>query len=116
MSIYYNENPKTRLFLGKHLIAGGNSNPIIGNKKTVVGDLSAIIMQHLPWWCEWRRSPKNINKVLNESWIEKIKHIIEHSKQDDIHLIAGVPPWIILILKEIINYYKFFYGAIWKCT
>ena len=38
LSLYYHENPKTQLFQGKHLIAGGSST-FIGNKKTVIGDL-----------------------------------------------------------------------------
>ena len=106
LSIYYHENPSTQLFQGKHLIAGGSSSTFIGNKKTVVGDLSAIIMQHLPWWCEWRRSPKGIKKVLSEKWEQKLNHIVKHSVNDDVHLIAGVPSWIYLILNVIIQEYK----------
>ena len=106
LSLYYHENPSTQLFRGKHLIAGGTSFSFVGNKKTVIGDLSAIIMQHLPWWCEWRRSPKGIKKVISENWRDKLNYIIESSINDDIHIIAGVPSWIYLILHEIIERYN----------
>ena len=56
---------KPQLFQGKHLIAGGSSSTFIGNKKTVIGDLCDN-GEHLPWWCEWRRSPKGIKKVFKK--------------------------------------------------
>lgn len=103
LSIYYNENPDTQLFSGKHLIVGGASSTFLDNKKTVIGDLSAIIMEQLPWWCEWRRSPNGIKKVLAENWKDKLKYIIDSSVKDDIHIIAGIPSWVYLILNEIIE-------------
>jgi len=103
LALYYNENPDTRLFNGKHLIAGGSSSTYIGNKKTVIGDLSAIIMQHLPWWCEWRRSPKKKENILIDNWKNKLDYIINSTFEDDIHIIAGVPSWVYLILNGIIE-------------
>tara|TARA_B100001287_G_scaffold42180_1_gene31334 strand:+ start:106774 stop:108309 length:1536 start_codon:yes stop_codon:yes gene_type:complete len=103
LALYYNENPETRLFNGKHLIAGGSSSTYFGNNKTVIGDLSAIIMQHLPWWCEWRRSPRKKENILIDNWKKKLDYIINSTKEDDIHIIAGVPSWIYLILNGIIE-------------
>ena len=88
LSIYYNQNPNTQLFTGKHLIVGGASSAFINNKKTVIGDLSAIIMEQLPWWCEWRRSPNGIKKVLADNWKDKLKYIIDSSIKDDIHILS----------------------------
>ncbi|MEC7005017.1 MAG: GH3 auxin-responsive promoter family protein [Bacteroidota bacterium] len=103
LSLYYRENPSTSLFRGKHLIASGSLNSFTGNKKTIIGDLSAIIMQHLPWWCEWRRSPRGVGKLTSKDWNEKLNYICDTSARDDIHLIAGVPSWILMIIKRIID-------------
>jgi hypothetical protein len=106
LALYYHENPETKLFTGKHLIAGGSSSTYFGNKKTVIGDLSAIIIQHLPWWCEWRRSPKKMSKILIDNWKDKLEYIINNSIQDDVHIIAGVPSWIYLIMNTIMERHK----------
>jgi len=103
LALYYNENPETKLFVGKHLIAGGSSEKYLGKNKTTIGDLSAIIMKQLPWWCEWRRSPRKKNKILSDDWHEKLEHIITCSVKDDVHIIAGVPSWIYIILGEILE-------------
>ena len=106
ISLYYNENPNTKLFNGKHLIASGSLNTFTGNKKTIVGDLSAIIMQHLPWWCEWRRSPKGTAKLISNNWDDKLNYICKTSSRDDIHLVAGVPSWILMIIKKILSHHN----------
>ena len=45
-------------------------------------------MQHLPWWCEWRRSPRGVGKLTSKDWNEKLNYICDTSARDDIHLIA----------------------------
>ena len=103
LSIYYKNNPNTQLFKGKHLIVGGNENKFSGNTKTVEGDLSAIIMKNLPWWCEWRRSPKKIKLLLSQNWEEKLKYVVKNSPKDDVQIIAGAPSWVLVIMNEIIK-------------
>ena len=57
LALYYTNFPETKLFKGKHLIIGGSSTINYLNKDSYFGDLSAIIVKNLPWWCEWRRTP-----------------------------------------------------------
>lgn len=101
LALYYKENPNTKLFTGKHLIIGGSTALLPSTKNTQIGDLSAIILKHLPWWCEWRRSPSNVKKLITDDWNKKIDHIVTHSIKDDVHIVAGIPSWIVLILQEI---------------
>ena len=63
-------------------------------------------MQHLPWWCEWRRSPKKKENILIDNWENKLEYIVKSTLNDDIHIIAGVPSWIYLILNRIIERYN----------
>ena len=103
---YYKNHPKTKLFKGKHLIIGGSSNLNYINKDAYFGDLSAIIVENLPWWCEWRRSPKGTAKLISNKWDDKLNYICETSSRDDIHLVAGVPSWILMIIKKMLSHHN----------
>ena len=103
LALYYHNNPNTKLFTGKHLIIGGSSSQIITTNDQKVGDLSAIIMENLPWWCEWRRSPKKVKSLIKKNWEDKINYIVNHSSKDDIHIIAGTPSWVLIIIHEILR-------------
>ena len=90
LAIYYRNNPNTQLFSGKHLIMGGNEKHLPGNDKSISGDLSAIIMKNLPWWCEWRRSPNKVKSLLQKNWVDKLKYIVKHSSKDNVQIIARI--------------------------
>ena len=68
-----------------------------------IGDLSAIIMENLPWWCEWRRSPKKVKTFIEKKWEQKIGYIIKKSLNDDVHILAGTPSWVLVILNQILK-------------
>ena len=55
---YYANLPGRKLFNAKHLIVGGSGETQIKENGIFIGDLSAIIVNNLPWWTEWRRAPK----------------------------------------------------------
>src|SRR5690606_21369219 len=59
ISIYINNYPSTRLFTGKSLSIGGSNqiNPLDYNKASHYGDISAVIMQNLPFWAQIARTP-----------------------------------------------------------
>ena len=84
---------------------GGNEKHLPGNDKSISGDLSAIIMKNLPWWCEWRRSPNKVKSLLQKNWVDKLKYIVKHSSKDNVQIIAGVPSWVLIIMNEVIKGY-----------
>ena len=103
LSLYYHNNPNTQLFKGKHLIIGGSTKKISSDSAMKIGDLSAIIMENLPWWCEWRRSPKKVKTLIEKKWEQKISYIIKKSLNDDVHILAGTPSWVLVILNQILK-------------
>ena len=103
LSLYYHNNPNTKLFNGKHLIIGGSSTSLSNKSLPVIGDLSAIIMENLPWWCEWRRSPKKVKNLISKKWEDKIRYIVEESSKDDVHILAGTPSWVLVIINQILK-------------
>ena len=49
---YYTNLPNRKLYNSKHLIIGGSGEVITNKEGIFIGDLSAIIINHLPWWTE----------------------------------------------------------------
>ncbi|MGB1363679.1 MAG: GH3 family domain-containing protein, partial [Flavobacteriales bacterium] len=73
---YCAQVPEAQLYQGKHLILGGSSALVHDGHHAVKGDLSAIIVNHLPPWCEARRTPdKSI--ALMDDWTSKVDAIAD---------------------------------------
>ncbi len=102
LSIYHHNHPKTKLYKGKHLIVGGSTqiNPLTADSYS--GDLSAIIVNNLPFWVEFRRTPdKEI--ALMDRWEEKIEKMARATMEEDVYILAGVPSWTLVLLKRILS-------------
>lgn len=102
LSIYCNNNPETRIFTGKILGMGGShliDNPGAGS---VVGDVSAILMENLPTWLELIRTPE-LSIALMSEWEEKIEKIARITSNEDVTNITGVPSWTLVLLKRILE-------------
>jgi hypothetical protein len=52
LCMYLNNNPQSQLFTGKSLRLGG-SKEIYRNNGTSYGDLSAILIDNMPFWAEF---------------------------------------------------------------
>jgi hypothetical protein len=102
LSIYCNNNPDTLIFNGKVLGLGGSL--IIDNEdaETYHGDVSAIIMENLPFWVELIRTP-DISVALMNEWESKIERIARITMEEDVTNISGVPSWTLLLLKRILE-------------
>lgn len=55
---YFNINPKSRLFSGKSLILGGSHAPNLNTPNSLVGDLSAILIENVPKAVNLTRVPE----------------------------------------------------------
>jgi hypothetical protein len=102
LSIYCNNNPETTLFNGKGLALGGSHQISDFNNESYYGDLSAIIIQNLPWWAQFLRTP-NLSIALMDEWESKIEKMAEVTIAEDVTNISGVPSWTLLLLKRILE-------------
>lgn len=98
-AMYFQENPNSRIFLGKILGLVGSKREDELNKKHNCGDISAIIIDKLAWWIQIRRSPK-IKTALIDNWEEKLKKTIEEARLDNVIALAGVPSWMLVLLRQ----------------
>jgi hypothetical protein len=102
LGLYYHNHPDTKLYYGKHLVVGGSAQINDLSKDSYFGDLSAIIMKNLPFWCEIRRTPhKDI--ALMSRWEEKLDKMAEATAKDDVSILVGVPSWTLVLLKRILE-------------
>ncbi|GAA4352337.1 GH3 auxin-responsive promoter family protein [Hymenobacter saemangeumensis] len=95
--------PRERLLAGKTLSLGGTHGPNPfrpAEPRSRAGDVSAVIMQQLPWWAEQMRTPPLELALLGE-WEEKIERIARHVLQQDVRTLAGVPTWMIVLLRRV---------------
>lgn len=126
ISIYVNNYPDSRLFDGKGLAVGGSHqiNEYDPSASSYYGDVSAVIMQNLPSWAEFIRTP-SLETALMSNWEEKIDKMARETAQVNVTNIAGVPTWTVLLLQRIVELEKknnilevwpnleaFFHGAV----
>ena len=102
LTLYLSENPDSRIFEGKGLSIGGSlmRNPF--NPSTQVGDISAIIMENLPQWAEYFRTPP-LEVALLDDWTEKMEKMIEICPGENLITILGVPTWTVVLLEQILE-------------
>lgn len=104
LSIYVNNNPETRMFDGKGLAVGGSHqiNEYDPSASSYYGDVSAVIMQNLPHWAQFIRTP-SLETALMGNWEEKIEKMAHETAQVNVTHIAGVPTWTVLLLQRIVE-------------
>lgn len=126
LSIYVNNYPETKLFDGKGLAVGGSHqiNELDPTASSYYGDVSAVIMQNLPPWAQFIRTPR-LETALMGNWEEKIEKLARETAKENVTNIAGVPTWTILLIQKIValekknnilevwpNLEVFFHGAV----
>jgi len=126
LSIYVNNYPDTQIFSGKGLGVGGSSqiNEFDPTASSQYGDVSAVIMQNLPPWAQFIRTP-SLEVALMNNWEDKIERLARETIGVNVTNIAGVPTWTVLLLQYILEMEKkssvlevwpnlevFFHGAV----
>jgi hypothetical protein len=104
LSIYCNNNPDSRLFAGKSIAMGGSHQIMeVGNESYYYqGDLSAILIQNLPFWAEIIRTPNRTIALMDE-WESKIEKMADATIPHDVTSASGVPSWTLLLFKKILE-------------
>lgn len=102
ISLYINNYPDSQMFSGKGLAIGGSHqvNEHDPHKRTHYGDVSAVIMENLPLWAQYVRTP-SLEVALMDNWEDKIERMAESTKDVDVTNISGVPTWTILLIQKI---------------
>ena len=102
VALYLGENPNSRFFSGKGLILGGSHAPNYNLKNSLVGDLSAILIQNVSPLVNLIRVPSKEIALLSE-FEEKVERIASSTVNKNITNISGVPSWMLAVIKRILE-------------
>ncbi len=126
LAVYVNNNPENLIFTGKSLSIGGShqKNPLNPSGNSYYGDVSAVILQNMPLWAKYVRTPSE-EVVLLDNWEEKLEKIAQETVDENVTSMTGVPTWTLLVLKRVMeikgasnilevwpNLEVFFHGAV----
>ncbi len=101
LCLYLNNNENSQLFTGKSLRLGG-SKELYEDNGTIFGDLSAILIDNMPFWAELSSTPSSRVSLMSE-WETKMKAIIQESIQENVTSLAGVPSWMLVLLNKVLE-------------
>lgn len=102
ISIYCNLRPETKIFTGKGLILGGSHQINSIGGESFYGDISAVLMQNLPFWVQMIRTPE-LSIALLDKWEEKIEKMVNATIHENVTSISGVPTWTVVLAKRILE-------------
>ena len=101
LCLYLNNNPNSQLFTGKSLRLGG-SMQLYEDNGSFFGDLSAILIDNMPFWAELSSTPSSRVSLMSE-WESKLKAIIQESIRENVTSLAGVPSWMLVLLNQVLK-------------
>ncbi|MCB0396046.1 MAG: GH3 auxin-responsive promoter family protein [Flavobacteriales bacterium] len=102
LSLYFNNHPDARLFTGKSLALGGSHQINQFSNESYYGDLSAIIIQNLPFWAEFSRIPHKAIALMDQ-WEQKIEKMATATIHENVTSISGVPSWTLVLIQHILE-------------
>ena len=102
LAIYTHQCPQSQLFDGLSLRLGGSSKINGHHNISYYGDLSAIMIQNLPFWAEWRSTPSN-DIALLEDWEEKVEKISHQVINQNVTSLFGVPSWMLVLIRHVLS-------------
>jgi len=98
IAYYLNNYPESQLLKGKTLKLGG-SKELLKFDEAYVGDLSAIMIDNMPFWSNLITVPEKKTALLSD-WEIKIDRILSEAFPSQLIGLAGVPSWMMMLLKE----------------
>jgi hypothetical protein len=102
MSIVYHQRPDSRNFADKSLIMGGSIQAFDPYPSTMVGDVSAILLHHMPSIGRPFYTP-DFDTALLADMDTKLEKIIQVSLPEDVVMLAGVPTWSMVLFNKILE-------------
>jgi post-segregation antitoxin (ccd killing protein) len=102
LSFLYHHNPNIDIFKRKNLIMGGSLEKYKESRQTRIGDISAVMLYHMPFLARIVFTP-DIPTALLSDWEEKIEKIAHSSIKEDVSFFGGVPTWTIVLFERILE-------------
>ena len=101
LAMYINNHEDSRLFQHKNLRLGGSAE-LYESFGTKFGDLSAILIESLPFWVEMTTTPSKQVSLMSE-WESKLKAIVSEVRAENVGSLTGVPSWMMVLLQRVLK-------------
>lgn len=102
VAFYFNNNPKSRIFDGKGLILGGSHSPNYNLPNSLVGDLSAILIENINPLANIARVPKKQTALLTDFEVKRDR-IARETLHKNVTNLSGVPSWMLSVLVRVME-------------
>ena len=102
VALYLHNNPKSRLFDGRALVLGGSHAPNYNTKHSLVGDLSAILIENMNVLVNFLRVPSKKTALLSD-FEQKRDLIAREAMHRNVTSLSGVPSWMLSVLDHMLE-------------
>ena len=102
VTLYLRNNPQSRMFDGKGLILGGSHAPNYNLPGSLVGDLSAILIENINPLVNMVRVPSKKTALLSDFEIKRDR-IAHEALNKNVTNISGVPSWMLSVLNRVME-------------
>lgn len=92
-------------FYEKEIMMLGSSTELQEEGEHKEGEISGISASNIPFWFRGFYKPgEEISKI--EQWDERVQRIAENAKNWDIGALSGIPSWMELMMKKVVEYHE----------
>jgi hypothetical protein len=102
VALYLRNYPKSRIFDGKGLILGGSHSPNYNLPNSLVGDLSAILIENINPLANLVRVPKKATALLSDFEVKRDR-IAHETINKNVTNLSGVPSWMLSVLSRVME-------------
>lgn len=102
VALYLLNRPDSRIFDGKALILGGSHSPNYNVHNSLVGDLSAILIENINPLVNVMRVPKKSTALLQDFEVKRDR-IAKETLHKNVTNISGVPSWMLSVLVRVME-------------
>ena len=102
VALYLRNNPGSRLFDGRSLILGGSHSPNYNLPGSLVGDLSAILIENINPLANLVRVPCKKTALLSDFELKRDR-IARETMNKRVTNISGVPSWMMSVLVRVLE-------------
>lgn len=103
LALYLKNNQNSNFGSKKSLVLGGSHSPMPINKGVHAGDLSAILVENMPFVGNIQRVPSK-KILLMDEWNSKMEAIVKSVVRKNVGSLSGVPSWMLVMLQKVLDY------------
>lgn len=102
VALYLEQNPSSRLFDGRSLILGGSHAPNYNLPHSLVGDLSAILIENINPLVNLVRVPSKEIALMGD-FEQKRDAIARFARNENVTNLSGVPSWMLSVVRRVLE-------------